>query len=246
MDAYETTIYTAVLITGVLLGLVIVFFGWAMVRSQRRYFDKRRQQFLSQMEVVEEERVRIARDLHDELGPVLSMTRLQLQRVATQLPEREDSLERIEQRLGTIVQRMRGIARNLKPYLPEEDGLRIAVTEFIGEWRGASGLTVFFSYDVKSPLGADLSLHVFRMVQEVVHNAIRHAGAQTLDVRIREQRRRLHLICRDDGGGFDTLQAPGKGIGLTSLRERAVLLGGRLQLESGAGGTIYFFDLPIK
>ncbi|MGN6400134.1 MAG: sensor histidine kinase [Flavisolibacter sp.] len=246
MDAYETSIYTAVLITAVLIGILILVFAWAIVRAQKRNFESRSRQFLAEIALQEEERHRIAHDLHDELGPVLAMTRLSVQRLALREPQLADALEQIERSLETVLNRMGGIARNLTPGALLQKGLEPLLDDFFELCRQAHSLPIDFRYEVKSDLRPEVSLHLFRMIQEAVYNSIKHSGARFVRVALWERKGKLLLRCEDDGRGYEA-SSSGNGLGLGSLRERVSLLGGKMHFVSGEEkGTSYFFEIPLK
>ncbi|MCW3075124.1 MAG: hypothetical protein JWP69_2193 [Flaviaesturariibacter sp.] len=237
MDAYETSIYTAVLIASLLLGAIILFSGWAMVRVQKRYYTREQEHLLARIELLEEERLRIAEDLHDELGPMLGMSRLLLQKA-----ERTPLVGQVEAAIETVANRLGGIARNLQPEQLLERGLDTALRHFFDLCREAHPMSFLLHYGIERELPPETSLQVYRMVQEVTHNAIKHSGGQQLEVCLQTAEGNLYLTCRDDGAGMGT----GKGLGKRSLEHRAKLLGGQLRLQTTRGaGTTYQFILPL-
>lgn len=247
MDAYETSIYTAVLVTAVLLGIVILIFTWSIVRTQKRYFESRNGQLLAEIRLQEEERSRIGHDLHDELGPVLAMTRLRIERLASREPHLADELGPIAESIDRVLRRMGGIARNLTPGSLLQKGLKAVLDDFFELCHQAHALPLFFRYEVKSSIRPEAGLHLFRIIQEVVYNAIKHSGAGFIRVAVVEKKGRIFLVCEDNGKGYEESGTSGKGLGLGSLKDRVTLLGGRMHVVSNKEqGTHYFFEIPLK
>jgi len=247
MDAYETSIYTAVIATAVLLGIVILIFTWSIVRTQKRYFESRNGQLLAEIRLQEEERSRIGHDLHDELGPVLAMTRLRIERLASREPHLADELGPIAESIDRVLRRMGGIARSLTPGSLLQKGLKAVLDDFFELCRQAHTLPLFFRYEVKGNIRPEVGLHLFRMVQEIVYNAIKHSGADFIRVELVEKKGKVFLVCEDNGKGYEGDSGSGKGLGVDSLKDRVLLLGGRMHVISGEGkGTTYFFEIPLK
>ncbi|MCW3074635.1 MAG: hypothetical protein JWP69_1704 [Flaviaesturariibacter sp.] len=247
MDPYETTIYHAVLITSLVLGTVIIYFAVSVIRIQRRHFERKRSLLISEIALLESERTRIANDLHDELGPLLSVTRIQISKAADQLATPAYYLEKAEANILTVIERLGGIARNLTPKLLVTKGLEAALQDFIDQYRHISSIRFRLCYEVNQHLSGDQSLLIYRLVQETVHNAVKHSGAHQIQLHLKEYDKQLYISCKDDGNGFASLPASENGMGLTSLHNRAEIAGGHLQCTTAAGsGTEYFFQIPLN
>ncbi|MCW3074282.1 MAG: hypothetical protein JWP69_1351 [Flaviaesturariibacter sp.] len=245
MDPYETTIYHAVLITCLVLGAVITYFAISVVRIQRQHFARKRSLLIQEIGLLEKERTRIAHDLHDELGPLLSVTRIQISKAAQQPAGEHDYLQKAENNILTVIERLGGIARNLTPKALVTKGLQTALEEFIDQYQAVSPIQFRLTYTVNQPLSKDQRLLVYRLVQETVHNAVKHSGARIIDLHLKAQGRHLYISCKDDGCGFATA-ATDKGIGLASLHNRAEIAGGQLQCTTTPAGTDYFFEIPLS
>jgi len=231
------------------LGTIILFFAYSVFRHQRKRFELQRRSFLAEVAVLEKERTRIATDLHDELGPLLAIAKYQIDHIEDISEDERAHLIKARSHIETVINRLGGIAVNLTPGTLVRKGLPDALKEFIEHYREVSGMNVRFQYQVNSPIPEYMSIHIYRIVQEVLHNAFKHAASSYIDVLLKEKNDTLYLFCKDNGKGFayDELIKQSKGLGLRSLKSRAEMLRGKMQCESKEGsGTEYFFEIPIK
>jgi signal transduction histidine kinase len=249
MDAYETTIYTAVLITGVVTGCIIIYFAVSVFRQQRKHIRLQRHYFLDEISLLEKERTRIARDLHDELAPILSVTKFQVSSIRAASETEESKINKVNGNLELVMNRLGQIAVNLTPGMMVHKGLRFALEDFFRDLEEISTLRIAFLYQVQKEPDPQISIHVYRIVQEVVYNSVKHSGASELTVHLKERFDKLYILCKDNGKGFDQdreLERE-KGLGLRSVKSRTGMLGGKLRCSSTEGlGTEYFFELPLK
>ena len=218
-----------------------------------------RLQVLSQrlLEVQETERRHIARELHDEIGQALMAIKLELQAAAlcqtagTPPPRQLETCIRIADR---VLGQVRSLSLDLRPPQLDTLGLVAALRWQLDRQAHAAGLTTYFAADsLPSQRNSDLETACFRVGQEAVTNVVRHAHASHIWVELRRRGAELHLLIRDDGKGFDAAGAlehalKGGSMGLLSMQERAMLAGGRLDIDSkpNIGTTIYaIFLLPV-
>lgn len=246
MGTYETSIYTAVLTTALVLGCIIVYFAVSVFKQQRKYIHLQRKYFLDEVNLLEKEKMRIAHDLHNEVGPLLGLSKSHIQ----QLQPREESealhIQKVNEHLDKVMERMGQIAINITPGSLFKKGLRFSLEQFLGDLRDAYGLHIVFNYQVHSSIDPTKSLHIYRIVQEIAHNTVKHSGAQLLEVQLKELKQRLYLFCRDDGKGFST-DTNSEGHGQSSIRNRCEILYGKMKFRSDAkAGTEYFFEFPLS
>lgn len=246
MDTVETTLYHAVLAGSLLLAAMFVYFVVTIIRTQRRHFKERQAYLLAEVDMLERERTRIARDLHDELGPMLTVTDIELSEALSSAGEAKHLLLKAQANVQTVLERLGGIARNLTPGPLAAKGLDYALREYLGQVQATGKLAVHYEYLVEPALTAERSLQVFRMVQELVTNAVKHSGANELTVHIKSYKRKLYIFCRDNGKGIgrDILDQPRAGLGLSSLHSRVKILGGSIMMSSNQG-TDCFIALPL-
>ncbi len=191
------------------------------------------------LEVQEEERRQLARELHDEIGQTLTAAKLNLKIVAPDVPP--DVAARIEdsiQLLDRLLQQVRQLSLDLRPPLLDELGLVPALRWLVDEQARRARLRMIFTAGAED-LNIDPAVQTacFRVAQEAITNTIRHASATSVAVELSREADRLGLIVRDDGAGFDPAafqQGAGRrsSLGLISMRERALLAQGGLEIRS--------------
>lgn len=245
MGAYETSIYTAVLTTALVLGCIIVYFAVSVFKQQRKYINLQRKYFLDEVNLLEKEKKRIAHDLHDEVGPLLGLSKSHIQQVKPREDTEALHIQKVSEHLDKVMERMGQIAINITPGSLVKKGLRFSIEQFLDDLRDAYGLVIVFKYNVDRSIDSNTSLHIYRIVQEIAHNTVKHSGAGTLEVQLKERRQRLYLFCRDDGRGFSS-SMNGEGHGTGSIRNRCEILYGKMRFRSNAKeGTEYFFEFPL-
>jgi two-component system, NarL family, sensor histidine kinase UhpB len=184
----------------------------------------------------EEERRRLAAELHDEIGQSLTALVLQLSRLADRVPEdeRPAAVDARDTALG-LVDEVRAIARRLRPDALDALGLAAAVTSLADRLAGRTGLPIDRAVQRDLPaLTPEAELVVYRVAQESLTNVVRHAGATRAWLALRADAEGVVLTVRDDGTGFATEDVdPG---GIRNMRERAILVGGRLTIGPPPGG----------
>lgn len=201
-------------------------------------------------EAQEQERSRIARDLHDDINQRLALMSIELSSLRRHAGERERAeLEHIQDELIALTEDVRDISHNLHPSMLQETGLTGALGSLCGAQRHRNGpsIDVHVAADADN-LPAPIALCIYRVTQEALGNAIRHARAQHIEVRLRLLPAQVELMIDDDGVGFDVAGETQRrrGLGLFSLEERAKLLGGSFQLASEPGkGTRTCIRIPL-
>ena len=213
-----------------------------------------RQQLAQVTAAQEEERQRIARELHDGVGPALASLNIRL-RTARKLMERDqhltaEEIEELAELAQANIQDIRRLIYDLRPAALDELGLVPALREYVARYQEEHGLEVALALPALSPvegleggerLPAPLETALFRVVQEALNNVAKHAQARRVEIVMTRDGRGVTLHVADDGRGFDP-EAPQSEthLGLWSMRERVERLGGRFEVESapGAGTTV--------
>lgn len=197
------------------------------------------------MHAQEEERTRISRDLHDQIGQSLTGLLLGLD-AAIEAPDR-DELRRLKALTSTTLADVRRIALDLRPSVLDELGVEAAVRRLARDLQERHGLDV--QVTVRLPrLAKQVETVLYRVVQEALTNVVRHAGAHSVSVVATATGPQLQVVVEDDGVGFDAGSVPpAEKIGLMGMRERMELLGGSLRVESVSGsGTTVYARLPRR
>jgi signal transduction histidine kinase len=198
----------------------------------------------------EQERRRISRELHDDLGQALIAHVLSLRNLQVELPIAEDALQnRLDALIaetGQTLNKMRLLAQDLRPTLLDTLGLRTSLETYSREFSLRTGLPVSFEADTDLPHISDIyCITFYRFLQETLTNAIKHSGAKQIWVELFADEREIVLSVQDNGVGFSgTGESAQNGIGITGLKERLTIVGGALTINSSLKGTIISAHLP--
>jgi len=205
------------------------------------------------LQIQEEERRRIAREIHDELGQTLTALQLDLAWLGQHLDGGPASVPEKVERMSSVVdatlESVQAIARNLRPALIDDLGLVAALEWQIREFEKRAGIPCRLTVEHDEiTLDTDRSITVFRLVQEALTNVVRHAGATRVAIALRDDGGRLLVKVRDNGRGIRRHEmARHDALGLVGMRERVHLFGGRLRIEGRAGrGTLIRAEIPVR
>jgi two-component system sensor histidine kinase UhpB len=201
-----------------------------------RLEQERRQSGRRALSAQEDERRRLAADLHDDIGQNVTALALQLNRIAEQSPDgiSSDAAHAREAALG-IVDDIRGVARRLRPEALDALGLTAALTNLVERLSEQTGLRIDRALERDLPaLAPDAELVIYRVAQESLINAVRHAGATRASVSLRSRSEGVVLQVTDDGRGFEPRDVEQSGIRI--MRERALLIGAELAIRPAPGG----------
>jgi len=194
----------------------------------------------------ERESNRIARELHDDIGQRLALLSNELHEVQQDLPDSFD----LRYRIGALREQMEGISTDVHVISHELYSSKLEYLGITGAMRGFCREVSqqqeveinFTGKDLTTALSPEISLCLYRVLQEALHNAMKHSGAQQFDIDLVEEPDSIHLTVHDSGAGFDPKTAmQGRGLGLTSMQERMKLVNGKLSVASklGKGTTIH-------
>lgn len=201
----------------------------------------------------EEERKRIARELHDDTGQALTSLKVGLKTLTDVCgePELHRRVADLQAITAQTMQNVHDLSRQLRPSVLDDLGLVAALERYLSECRGRYGLAIDLAVHglPDERLDPTLETALYRIVQEALTNAARHAQARTVSVLLERRDGRMLTIVEDDGIGFDTTLADraGRKLGLFGMQERTELLGGKFTVESAPGhGTSIFVEVPVK
>ena len=215
------------------VGRVLAAFNRMLDRLER----ERRQSGRRVLAAQEAERTGIARDLHDEVGQLLTGALLQLNSIAERAPADRQELDEARQAVRQALDEVRRISSELRPEMLEHLGLVSALTELSTTFARVSGVDVERQFDRSLPkLAPDTELAVYRIAQESLTNVARHAQAKQVTITLERGHDSVVLRVIDDGRGFTG--APEEHGGLRSMRERALLVEGALAIKDGARGGV--------
>lgn len=235
----ESYLYLLIAVFAVSL---LLFLGFFLISSRRRAQLKiqfQEERLSSIIEGQEQERTRIAKDLHD--GIVQDLTVLKMEMMS------HDQMPEICSKLDAITKEVREISYQMMPVTLRELGLIKALEELFVRSLSKNNIHVefqFFNYDER--LSEKIEVSVYRICQELINNVIKHANASSVSIVLRKSEKQLTFIFEDNGKGFDLKQAK-SGIGMASLNSRIDFLNGKIEFETTENaGTIAFIRIPLN
>ena len=266
----ENKLLLVVLVFLLLITLLLSFFGWRLYKNKQKTIKQR--ELLHQQELKsikqreqltaynamlqgqEQERNRIARDLHDGLGGMLAGVKLKLSSIVSNeknsnhLIQPDMEIYKVIQQLDQSVDELRRIARNMMPESLIYMGLEPALTDLCKSLNTEKNAVVFEAFNLGNTHEQALQITVYRIVQELLTNALKHAEANSIMVQCSENGNRLYITVEDDGKGFDPETAEQKnGIGLSNIKNRVNLLQGTVEISSKPGeGTTFSIEIPLN
>ena len=223
--------------------------------ADRRRLEKQRAELMRQLVLAQEaERRRVARELHDGLGQHLTALHFSVEAMAASAsgsPEMHRCLRRLQTLAQTLDHEVDRIAADLRPAALDDLGLEDALHRHVRLWEQETGVaTDIHTRGLEERVPQVIETTVYRLVQEALTNVRKHAQASRASVVVERRDGTLVAIIEDDGVGFerpiDVNTVPGGGLGLSTMRERAALVGGDFQVESKpGGGTTVYFEMVI-
>ena len=205
------------------------------------------------MEAQEQERDRIARELHDDVAQRLALLAIELEQFQQSLPdlasEHRGMLDALRKRTMEISNDVQSMSHELHSSKLEYLGLVDAMRSFCREFSDQQNVEIDFKSDIVTKhLSPEISLCLFRVLQEALHNSLKHSRVRHFDVQLWEGSGEIQLIASDSGKGFDVEAAmQGRGLGLTSMQERVRLIKGNIAIESKLmGGTRIHVRVPLS
>jgi signal transduction histidine kinase len=247
----------AVTLVGTLLTVLMVALMWVDLLRRRLERQQGAQIAFSRnvLERLEEERRRIAANLHDSLGQMLLVIKTQAIWATQGGPEEpgwREHLDEIGNTTSHAIEEVRRITHGLRPYQLDRLGLTQAIRTLV--LRASETSSVVFASrveDIDNVFNKDDEIHVYRIVQEAVNNILKHSGATEAAVVIKERTAAVSVSIRDNGRGFDLMQPPSDshdvGYGLKGIAERVRILGGTWEVDSRpTAGTSTTIEIPLS
>jgi PAS domain S-box-containing protein len=224
-----------------------------LTARKRAEAERARSEFLGRLVFAQEdERRRIAREMHDQFGEQLTALALHIRMLKDACGDRDphralvDGIEQIAQRLDRDVDQL---VWQLRPTALDDLGLRAALANYVEDWSARVGIptTLHSSGLVDERLPADTETTLYRIAQEALTNVAKHANASNVEVMLERRGSNVLLVVEDDGKGFTPdREGSGQGFGLLGMRERAALVGAALEIESTPGtGTTIFVRMTV-
>ncbi len=246
----DNEILIMMIMTSLMMLVVSSFFTYVVIRSQRKIRHKQLEMFNAVLDAQEQEQVRIARDLHDQIGPILSIIRSQLDVIDDSgLDDIDRGIKKdVQEHLAAAMNDVRSISHNLIPKTFSEYGFLKSLEYYIIRLKDFNKIQValecqFWPID----LGHTFEITVFRILQELFQNTCKHAKASQITLQIAISNDVLTIKYLDNGIGLIDTNSDYAGIGLKNIKSRTQLLGGEINLESiQNGGFSALFNFNLK
>jgi two-component system, NarL family, sensor histidine kinase UhpB len=199
------------------------------------------------LSIQEQERVRIAREVHDELGQALTAMKIDIQQLAKRESALAEPLGSISKAVDNTVDLVRRIATDLRPSILDDLGVTAALEQQLRRLRESTGMQTTLTVAEEPELDMLTGASLYRIAKEAIANVVRHAEATEVEVSLNIESNAAVLEIRDNGRGMSREQiASSRSLGLLGMRERAELLGGSVTIESQEGrGTCVRATLPL-
>jgi len=250
MDTQEAKVYVAILIIAGILTTILVFFLVTLIRHQKRNIKLHKEKIVAEITTLENERKRVSADLHDGLGPLLSTVKFQIKSVEVTDQGDRQLISSAGTHIDDMLVKIREIANDLRPTVLVRGGLAKAIEEFAAGINLSKVTSVVCDTgNYVNALDKDMEMHLYRIVQEIVNNAIKHAGSPTIDIKLKSENNKISLQISDFGKGFDMQEILKKsnGLGLRNIMSRVEMLGGDIYIDTSNGkGTVYSIEIPYN
>jgi signal transduction histidine kinase len=228
--------------------VVIVLTSLYLVNYTRRLFDQvamlseRRSELARQLISMQESTFRsISRELHDDFGQILTAIGAMLQRA----DRKSGELLEVREIVQTTLEKVRSLSHALHPVVLDEIGLESALDVYLPDFERQTGIEIRYEKTGASrELDREVSIHLYRVMQEALTNVARHSGSKAAAVRLRFLDRAVMLEIQDEGSGFGDTDR--KGLGLVSMRERAELMNGTIEYLGENGGALVRVTVPDR
>ncbi|SDC79359.1 sensor histidine kinase [Niabella drilacis] len=244
----DTTKDPLIITAAVVLFIMLLLFAVVLtfiIRAQRQFYANSSKTVLSRLEILETERTRIARDLHDELSPMLSRVFMYVDVCSNRYgPAVSDFLLPPKDILSHLIERVAEIIKNLEDERIIKNGLQQSILTILEQYRHLQQLQSTFYYKVKSPLSRAATIGLYLILLELIQNTLKHAHASAIEVQIWQWRSFLFFNYKDNGSGTCFSGNP-DGTGLKSLQQRIELLGGTPEANTQPGNG-FQFHIPLK
>src|SRR5215469_8247398 len=200
------------------------------------------------IESQEQERTRIGRELHDDINQRLAMLAIGLEQLQNNPLKVRSRLQELRDETIAISSAVQALSHELHSSKLEYLGVVSGMESWCREFSERQKMQIDFRSDVSGPLPFEIGLALFRVLQEALHNAVKHSGVKQVEVQVAEQSNEVHLLVRDSGSGFDMEAVKrGSGLGLLSMQERVRLVNGAISFESKPMvGTTIRVRVPFK
>ena len=259
MGESETTITLQIIIIGMVMLFVLslavilffIIYQKRLLAQQKRHqqvaADYQRELLGVAIESQEKERTRIGKELHDDVGALLTTTKLYLSQISPELSAEEltTTTEKMRSLFDNMIQSVRNISQDLRPVILEKLGLLEAVQNLVQTINDSSKLNVLFVDNTTSSIAKATELNVYRIIQELINNTLKHAMASNISITFSNEANALKIVYEDDGIGMQQEYLNQKGIGLRNIESRLSVLEGTIHFNAQKSGMKATIQIPI-
>ncbi|NLR60410.1 hypothetical protein HGH93_20030 [Chitinophaga polysaccharea] len=253
-DLFVAVVFISLLVT--IMGLVVVAAVISYKKKQDAYLhqlklmkeDYDKQLMWSQIEMQEEAFAHLGQELHDDIGQLLSSTKLLINVTQRSMEAIPDTLQAAEDTLVLAIQHLRALSKSFSRQWLDQFSMIDNLKAEVDRINSSRAIAVKFTHELMVlPLQAEPQIILFRIIQEAIQNCIKHARPQVIDISIRKDASELIVIIADDGAGFDKAGMASIGMGIRNMQHRTRLLGGDIRWEvTTSGGTAVLITLPLE
>lgn len=249
MHTSQEEIYEVILLAVTILASITGYFIFSIIRQKNSVARWQEARIKAEIDTLENERRRIAGDLHDDIGPLLSAIKLQVDHVEPTDEHERQVLQKSVKQIDEVIKRFRQISYNLLPNTLVRKGLVAAAREFAGKMNDLGSVRIEFASNTELKLSPENEVNLYRIIQEIIHNAIKHSKAEKLCINMYREDDMIILSAEDDGVGFN--YEPSRegvtGLGILNIQSRAALLKARLNVDAQTGkGVKYLLSIPAE
>lgn len=249
MDPQEKKIFEAVLIACLLMGSIFIYVFKSLLRQYKRNLFLRKQNSIAAVSAMEQDRSRIATDIHDDITPSLALAKIELTQIQPKNGDNEFKKQSVALIIDETLARIREISFDLMPTILLRKGLMAGIRQMVKTVKDGHAINIAFIGLENTEFPAQQAINIFRIVQESLHNTIKHSKADAMIIDFDKKNDLVILKIADNGIGlnYDEQLEKYTGFGLRSIRNRIENLGGQMFVESKTGkGLSYIFEIPLK
>jgi two-component system, NarL family, sensor kinase len=243
MDAYETKVLFTLLGGAAAIAFALGCLFISLLRQQRINTKLQLEKTQAEIATLEQERKRMASDIHDEVAPVLTVIKMKLDTLRATTSKDIQTIAVTKKLLQDAIQKLRETYDNLMPELLYRKGLLEAIRSSIEDIEDTGAIKVRLYHDKQYlPASSEDEIHLYRIFQEAIHNCLQHAEATTFTIRILQRDSKLELMMQDDGKGFnyDLIKKGSAGHGLRNISNRVDLLNGDFYVDTKPGKGVKY------
>jgi signal transduction histidine kinase len=248
MGSEKGTVLIAIIMASSFMILVCVYFFYTIFRQQKRFFNLERAKLNQEIEASEKERIAIATELHNDIAPYLTSINFILGKIENE--QNREQITKCNETLSHCISHIRVLTKELSPIKLYQYNFHAGISSYINDYKFKDQLEIELKVDDYFDLTEDQDNHIFRILQEIILNTVKHAKATKLVIEAIKEKDFLLIRTVDDGIGFDSMQMKLKkdrGQGLMAIQSRVAYLNGVINTNnSNKSGTQFNIRIPFN